>query len=60
MSIASRLEDLEAKESVTAIVVTTNPDGNIESAATTFAIDVVNAKLYICYGGTDWKEITVT
>lgn len=57
MSIASRVEDLESRENITAIVVTSNPIGEVDSVATTFAIDVVNYKLYVCYGGTNWKEI---
>lgn len=57
MSIATRLEDLEARESVTAIIVTSDPNGVVESVASTFAVDVTNKKLYLCYGGTDWQEI---
>ncbi len=59
MSIAKRLEDLEARENVTGMLVTENPNGNVDSVATTIAIDTDTSKVYICLGGTVWKEVSL-
>ena len=57
MSLYKRVENLEAAESLPAILVTSDPNGVKDYVASTIGIDITNKKIYICFGNKVWKEI---